>query len=340
MSKESPKKTFVLSDESVNSYGFRVLTSGINLERFKKNPLMLWSHTRSWSDKQDTILPIGIWENLRVEDGKLLGDTCFDMDDPFAAKIANKVEKGHIKACSIGIEVLERSDAPEHIVFGQTRMTVTRCILNEVSITDIPANANAVSLYDDNGKMIELTAERVDCTIGLLNNNQNLNEKNMKLIALALGLSENATEAEIMAKVQELQALQAKLTEKDNEIATLKAAALEADKKTIEKLVNEAITAKKLTADQKANFIAIGEKMGVETLQTTLASMNGVVKPTDVLSGVRSTSVNTDKKWADLSAQERESLREDDRETYVALYEKEYGFKPTFGKYEKIKDQK
>jgi hypothetical protein len=60
--------------------------------------------------------------------------------------------------------------------------------------------------------------------------------------------------------------------------------------------------------------------------------MNGAVKPTDVLSGARSTSGSTDKKWAELSAQELETLRSDDKETYIALFEKEYGFKPTIEK--------
>ena len=330
MAKESPKKTFVLSDESVNSYKFRVLTAGIDfLTKFRDNPVMLWNHTRSWDDKENIILPIGRWENVRVENGKLLADTCFDMDDPFAAKIAGKVEKGFIRGCSVGIEILETSEKSEHIVAGQLRPTVTRCVLREVSITDIPSNANAVSLYDTDGNIIELNAESADGAIGLLNiNNQNQNQKDMKLIALKLGLSENATEAEILAKVGELQEAQTKLTARENEIATLKTAALEADKKTITKMVDDAIVAKKLTADQKAHFVSIGEKMGIELLQTTLSSMNGVVKPTDVIAGARSNSVSTDKKWAELSAQERETLRSDDQETYVALFEKEYGFKP------------
>ncbi|MCL2291222.1 MAG: hypothetical protein FWC34_11080 [Bacteroidetes bacterium] len=328
MPKQSPKKTFVLSDESVNSYGFRVLTAGIDLERFLKNPVMLWNHTRAWRDTEDTILPIGRWENLRVEDGKLLGDTCFDMDDPFAAKIANKVEKGFIKASSVGIEKIALSDAPEYLLPGQTRMTVTRSLLLEASLTDIPSNANAVSLYDDKGNIIELNADG-ECLIGLLNsNNQNQNEKNMKFIALKLGLSENATEAEILAKVQELLALQAKLDEKDNEIATLKTAALDAEKKTITKMVDDAVVAGKLSADQKAHFITIGEKMGVESLQATLSSMNSVVKPTDVLAGGRSAPVSTDKKWGDLSDEERIALRDNDKETYIALYKKEYGLTP------------
>ena len=330
MAKESPKKTFVLSDESLNSYGFRVLTSGIDITQFEKNPVMLWSHTRSYRDSENTILPIGHWENLRVEDGKLLGDPVFDMDDTFAAKIANKVAKGFIRACSIGIEVLERSDMPEDVVQGQTRSTVKRCILREVSATDIPANANCVALYDSSGKTIELTAESVDCVIGLINNNVKKGEA-MKLIALKLGLGESATEAEILAKIQELQESQTKLSAKETEIAALKATAAEAEKKTIEKMVNEAVAAKKLTADQKAHFVSIGEKMGVEALGTTLSSMNGSVKPMDVLSGGSSRSLAGSvggMKWADLSDAERKSLRNDDREAYEKLFEAEYGFKP------------
>ena len=331
-------KTFVLSDESLNCYGFRVLTGGIDISRFEKNPVMLWSHTRSYRDADDTLLPIGYWENLRVEDGKLLGDAVFDMDDAFAAKVARKVEKGVIRACSIGIEVLERSDLPEDVVQGQTRSTVKRCRLNEVSVTDIPANVNCIALYDASGKVIELTAEALDNSlgnefdraVGIINNNVK-KEKEMKLIALKLGLSETATEAEILLKVQELQESQGKLTEKDNEIATLKAAALAAEKNTIEKMVNDAIVAKKLTADQKSHFVAIGEKMGVEALGTTLSSMNGAVKPADVLSGERTSpdpSKGGGKKWADLSASEREALRSDDKAAYAALFEAEYGFKP------------
>lgn len=39
------KNTFRLSDESINSYGLIVKTDGINLERFIKNPVMLYSHS-------------------------------------------------------------------------------------------------------------------------------------------------------------------------------------------------------------------------------------------------------------------------------------------------------
>ena len=79
------KLTFVLHDESVNTYGFRMLTSGANLEEFKKNPVMLLNH-------DDYSLPIGRWENIRVEGGKILADAVFDEGDARAAEVKRKVE--------------------------------------------------------------------------------------------------------------------------------------------------------------------------------------------------------------------------------------------------------
>ena len=56
-------RSFILTDESVNNYGFRLLLSGADLKQFKRNPVMFYNH-----DEWDP--PIGRWENIRVEDGK------------------------------------------------------------------------------------------------------------------------------------------------------------------------------------------------------------------------------------------------------------------------------
>ncbi len=78
--------TFTLHDESVNTYGFRMLTSGCNLEEFKKNPVMLLNHD-DWS------MPIGRWENIRIEGGRILADAVFDEDDPRAAEVMRKLTR-------------------------------------------------------------------------------------------------------------------------------------------------------------------------------------------------------------------------------------------------------
>lgn len=135
-------RTFVLSDESVNCYEFRVLTSGIGLKQFQKNPVMLYLHDHS-------VLPIGVWENVRVDDDRLLADAKFDEGDPFAQEVARKVDEGILKCCSIGfvIKVIDESDDLK--LPGQKGPTVTKSELLECSICPIGANRNAIRLAQE-----------------------------------------------------------------------------------------------------------------------------------------------------------------------------------------------
>lgn len=87
--------TFVLHDETVNTYGFRMLTGGANLEEFRKNPVILLNH-KDWE------LPIGRWENIRIEGTQILADALFDEKDDIAVKIAGKVEGGFLRMASMG----------------------------------------------------------------------------------------------------------------------------------------------------------------------------------------------------------------------------------------------
>ena len=41
-------KEVIISTSGLNCYGGRVLTSGIDLTQFQKNPLLLWMHRRSF----------------------------------------------------------------------------------------------------------------------------------------------------------------------------------------------------------------------------------------------------------------------------------------------------
>lgn len=131
--------TFVMSDESVNCYGYRVLSSGISLGRFKKNPVMFYGHDSSR-------LPIGVWENVRVEGGRLMGEPRFDPEDEFAEEVRRKVEEGIVKCCSIGFYIEETDESEEQRLPGQTGPTVTKAELLECSICAIGANRNAMRL--------------------------------------------------------------------------------------------------------------------------------------------------------------------------------------------------
>jgi HK97 family phage prohead protease len=144
------------TDDSINRYGFRVLTSGGKLDGFKKNPVMLFNHDR-WA--RDYAGPIGKWTDLKVENGTISGLPDFDLDDDYAKKVANKWDKGFLNATSIGFTPLKISNDPKDMLPGQRFGTVTEWELKEVSIVDIPANKNALKLYDADGKEINLEDE-------------------------------------------------------------------------------------------------------------------------------------------------------------------------------------
>lgn len=178
-----PKK-FILSDESVNAYGFRVLTDGIRMNNFKKNPVGFFNHETGgwWSNRTDYAGPIIRWQDVAKEDGKLVGTPVFDTKDPLGIQLHNKVEDDFIRAASIGFRILKTSSDPKDMIAGQSQPTITECELMEVSVVDIPANKNAVALYDPDGKRIELNDHNISIALKAgLPAEISLKENSMKL---------------------------------------------------------------------------------------------------------------------------------------------------------------
>ncbi len=192
------KITFVLHDETVNTYGFRMLTSGANLEEFRKNPVMLLNHN-------DYSLPIGRWENIRIEGSRILADAVFDSADPRAEEVMRKVEGGFLRMASIGAWAPEeKSDAFDLMLPGQKLPTVTRWTVREASIVTIGANHNALVFYDrDSRQPIDL--DNGDSLIRLMDcDNQSKNYKKMSVLTELLKLRDSASEPEMAAAVQEI----------------------------------------------------------------------------------------------------------------------------------------
>jgi len=153
------KNRFTLTTDAVNSYGFRVLTKGIDLTRFKSNPLMLWMHRRADGSNRNEVLPLGFWDDLQQTSNSITGIPVFDDTDSFASSICNKVENGTIRMASAGFRPVEWSDKPEYKLPGQSGGTLISSQLEEVSLVDIGANADAlaVTLYNPNGGIIQLS---------------------------------------------------------------------------------------------------------------------------------------------------------------------------------------
>lgn len=174
-------KTFILSDETTNSYGFKVITAGIDMTRFQKNPVMFYNHNRELG-------VIGRWENLRIEGTRLLADPLFDDTDELGIKIRSKVEKGFIKSASVGIEIIEAE--------GEV---VTKCILHECSVVDIPSNQNALTLYDKSSNKVNDPRSFLLSIKLIKSEGMDLLQKLVKLLGL-----DNPTEEAVISAVQDL----------------------------------------------------------------------------------------------------------------------------------------
>lgn len=301
-------KEVIISTSGLNCYGGRVLTSGIDLTQFQKNPLLLWMHRRSFD--RDA-MPIGRIDNLRTDGDRLIGTPVFDQNDEFAKKIESKWENGFLRMASAGIEIIETSDAPEHLLQGQTRRTITRCRLEEVSIVDMGGNDEALPL---------LAPEKKDDPSGTApdgkdNNQTNKSTQSMnKEILQLLGLSETATEQEAVGALRLLK-------EKADKVETLQLASITA-------VVDGAIAEKRITADKKEHFVNIGKAAGIDSLRTTLSLMQPVRKPTEVIhqtDAPRDDEPKTYAKLSDVPADQLEKLREERPQDYERLYKAEYG---------------
>lgn len=322
-------KEVIISTSGLNCYGGRVLTSGIDLTQFQKNPLLLWMHRRSFD--RDA-MPIGRIDNLRTDGDRLIGTPVFDQNDEFAKKIESKWENGFLRMASAGIEIIETSDAPEHLLQGQTRRTITRCRLEEVSIVDMGGNDEALQLYDRSGKVLKLAAGEDNDALPLLapekkddpsgtasdgkdNNQTNKSTQSMnKEILQLLGLSETATEQEAVGALRLLK-------EKADKVETLQLASITA-------VVDGAIAEKRITADKKEHFVNIGKAAGIDSLRTTLSLMQPVKKPTEVIhqtDAPRDDAPKTYAKLSDVPADQLEKLREERPQDYERLYKAEYG---------------
>lgn len=216
---------FILCDsETVNSYGFRTEVKGIDLTRFEKNPVMLYNHNPE--------KVIGRWEDVQVIE-TLTGHTVltaspvFDKDDPFAAEIARKVEQEFIKGCSMGIVI-------KNITQTKGIDTATNSVLIEASIVTIPADENALVVYDDEEKQNKLSINEFN----KLFYKMEAEEKTQKAQSTQSVQSvQSGTESE------EVENLRAELAAKDDIITDLSAQVDELRKDLAERDYHEAETA-------------------------------------------------------------------------------------------------
>lgn len=281
--KQIEMKPFITSDESVvNKYGFRVLTSGIDTSQFERNPLMYYMHNRNLYNLKGNEV-IGKWENLKKKSGKLVGEPIIDDKEKFAATIKGKVDRGFLRMASIGIQIIETSSDPKHLLNGQTRPTVTKCVLREISIVDEGANDNALQLYSETGTPIELSTGLTEIPeLQKLNFKNEINMSQLKSVALALGLAADATEPDVLSA---LATLKTGKTDAETKLKTIEDAQKELKTKEAKDLVGKASAVLKLEGDAKTSFetaysaLFAADHDNTKTAVESLLSGAGTTKP-------------------------------------------------------------
>lgn len=134
---------FVASDSSVDSYGTVLPVDKWNLERFAKNGVIGYQHEVGYSGDPDDVIGKG---TAYIEDDKLVVRVEFEPADlnEKADKIFRKVLFGSLNTVSVGFRsskghwgAMSNGEDPDVFYYDEMELC-------EVSIVNIPANANAV----------------------------------------------------------------------------------------------------------------------------------------------------------------------------------------------------
>lgn len=313
-------KEFCLTDDSVNVYGYRLLTSGLLMDEVKKNPIGFKMHNR------DNGVVVR-WEDFRLSDDKVFAKPVINLAHPQGETIVSEIENGFLNAASVGkIVCLDATDEKNLMLPGQTGPTITKWFPREISLVDIPGNYNALSnLFDINDNELNLS----DFVKTKINTN------NMKKIILStamlatLCLSDNSSDDDankaledlidkankLPLVVKDLADKSKALTDKEKELSDLKTSGVA---KEVQDLLAKGETDKKLTKEMSKNLAESfsGNPTGLKNL---IDSMPAQTLVTEQLGDAKNLVAFEGKKWDDLYASnELEGVRT----KFPDLYEK------------------
>lgn len=240
---------FQISDNSTNTYDYRILTSGGRFERWNANPIVLFDH----DDRQ----VLGRGENLTVEGEALMSDVVFDKDDEQLAGVIGKIERGFIRMASVGIVPLKWILDSVVLTNGEPTPTVVEWELKEWSVVPFGSNKSSIVLYDNAGQQLDLSdrttllqlCDGCNPEIPIIKpNTMKLTTKTLEL----LQLSDTATEAEVEAKLLSLHARAADAEAKLTKIETDRITAQKVEAVT---LTDAAIADGRINADSKPVYL-------------------------------------------------------------------------------------
>lgn len=317
-------KEFCLTDNSVNVYGYRLLTEGLDLAHYMKNPIGFMMHDREGG-------VIVKWEDFRTEGDKLYGKPVINLSHPKGEDIATQVENGFINAASMGkIVCLAATDDPKLKLDGQTGPTVTKWFPREISFVDIPGNHNALAnLYDINDNELNLAdfvkpkpkeMSKVLLTAAMLTA-LNLSDKSSEEDANKAFQDLVDTAGKVPGLEKDLADKTAALTDKEKELDDLKAANVA---KEVQDLLDKGEADKKLTKDLSKE-LADSFKDNPAGLKKVIEAMPAQTVITDQLADPKEVAEFLGKSWDDLYASNKlETVRTNFPDLYEKLRKEKY----------------
>ena len=299
-----------ISNGSLNSYGTRVLTDGMDIEQYKRNPVLLYMHQRG------TV--IGYMKDIKKEGDDVTGEPVFDEASELSRTCKKQWSFGSLKMVSAGIDILEMSEEPEYLTEGQSAPTIVKSKLYEVSIVDIGANDDALVLMRE-GKQITMGRDGEN-PLPAINIETMAKEKEKEEKAAVMEHEAAQVQAVKAEPKKEESALEKENAELKKEIAELR-------KGRIVTLVDRAIEERKIDKDKREQFVDLGNKIGEKELGEVFAAMSRRVSLSEMIH-TSGDETAQEMSLSKLSAEEIERLRESDRERYARLYKAEYGMEP------------
>lgn len=321
MSFKKIDKEFLLTDSTVNCYGFRLLTSGYQMQEYQKNPIGYFMHER-----EEGVLVK--WEDFRTEGDSVYAKPVINLSNPRAQQTIDEIEDGFLNAASVGhIVVLEYSDDQTLRLDGQNGITITKWFNRECSLVDIPGNFNALKLYDEKENELNLA----DFTVCEFNPNPKLDMKTIELSAgllATLNLKADAEGVEALTKINDLAAKAQKADELQITLDNLNASV---NSEKIKTALATAVSEKKITVEA-SNLLAVDFANNPDGLKNLLATMPAYQSVSSQLDADKDKVFGADlaaKSWTELQESGvLEDLKAKNPEVYKTVFKKEFGKDP------------
>jgi len=197
---DGSRAVYVIASTDAVDLDNEVLVQDWSLERYRANPVVLYFHNWISNEPEDT-LPIGFATDVGVIDGKL--QATLNFVDAKASELAERCYQGFVqgslRAVSVGFRSrLGRMETRN----GQDVFVLSGNELLEISVCPVGMNPDAVAAEKAKSlatlhALVQRNSDDPPPTAAVKPQEQN----DMKVLAKALGLGDEATEAEVLNAV-------------------------------------------------------------------------------------------------------------------------------------------